>query len=339
MSVRQVLPAHQFLATLGLIGLCGACAPTRPAGTLVGITPEVEHQEAEPEEEAVEKAPPPETVVSDSASSFQGFRAADGKLLSEEEMLTYVAAADAICVGERHDHVLDHFAQLRLIEGMDERRAMRGFELGLGLEMVRSRFQEELRAYSQGHLKDEEFETEVKWAAEWGVPVQYYRPQMRAALDAKGTLLALGVKRSLTQAVAERGLDALPEEKRAHVPELDEGDSQHRELFESLMEGHGGDHKMSDASVDNYYQAQLIWDESMAHRAADWLEGHQPVRKLVILAGRAHCHRSAIPRRLERRGNFRVLSVLPQGTGAPITPESEEGKLASGYDFQMVFGK
>jgi hypothetical protein len=55
---------------------------------------------------------------------------------------------------------------------------------------------------------------------------------------------------------------------------------------------------------------------------------------MVILAGSAHCHKSAIPARLQRRLRVKVVSVAPlvisESQDADLTP-----KLA-GYDYGFV---
>lgn len=100
---------------------------------------------------------------------------------------------------------------------------------------------------------------------------------------------------------------------------------------------------MKPGAAENYYAAQLIWDEQMAEVSAHWLGERAPGRKLLIFAGGAHCHRSAIPARIARRTEVTVVSVLPVEGGAPRrvpeTPATVEEKLAAGFDYQMVFSR
>lgn len=284
-------------------------------------------------------APPSETVVLDAARPFSGHRPADGKNFDEEAILTFLASADAVCVGERHDNPLDHYAQWRVIQGFAERRAIRGFELGVALEMVRSEDQPALSSYGEGALTDDEFVGASRWESEWGFPIQFYRPQLQEARAQGASLLALGVARPLTRSVAMLGIEGLSDERRREIPEIDFEVTGHRELFESLMKGH----PMEPGKLDNYYEAQLVWDEKMAESAGHWLQGRQPGRKLVILAGTAHCHRTAIPARLTRRTGLSVVSVLPVDRGAPVvvseTPATADERMVSGYDYQVIFGQ
>lgn len=282
---------------------------------------------------------PPEDVVERAARPFSGYRPADGRTFTDEELITFLAAADAVCVGERHDQVLDHYAELRLLQGLGARREFRGFELGLAMEMVRISEQPTLIAYEEGKIDDAEFEDLSLWKTEWGYPIQYYRPQMRFAAESGVPLMGLGVDREVTQEVAESGLDSLTDEQARTLPEIDAENVEHRALFDSLMEGH----PMKGDDADQYYAAQLIWDEKMAEVSADWLKARAPGRKLLIFAGTAHCHKSAIPSRIARRTGFTVVSVLPVAGGGARSisdaPESAEDRIVAGYDYQMVFSR
>jgi len=52
-----------------------------------------------------------------------------------------------------------------------------------------------------------------------------------------------------------------------------------------------------------FYQAQTLWDEAMASRAAAWMKTN-PDRKLVVLAGNGHLrYKYGIPQRLFRRSS------------------------------------
>lgn len=323
------------LACSPLIG-CASQQQDAKHAHQIGISTEDEVAHEDDDAPALPAQPeaPAETVVQEAARPFSGYRPVDQQNFSEEEFLTTLASADAICIGERHDQPLDHYAQLRALDGLLERRALRGFELGLALEMVTKEAQPVLTAYQEGSLSDEEFEVDSRWAQQWGFPIQYYRPQLSLAVKDGAKLLGLGVDRELTKQIAKGGYEALDEVQLSRLPNIDEKNAAHRRLFDSLMAGHP---HTEGQSLDNYYAAQLVWDESMARRSAEWLSARAPSRKLVIFAGTAHCHRTAIPSRIERRERFVVVNVLPVAGGQPLEAEGEHKELVSGYDYQMVF--
>lgn len=318
------------LSQLGCAGNAGNAEGANTAG-LEGLEEQKQQVDDEP--------PPPEDVVEQAARPFSGYRPLDGRTFTDEELLTFLAAADAVCIGERHDQAIDHYAELRVLEGLGARREFRGFELGLAMEMVRSVDQPTLSAYELRKMGDLEFEQASNWKQEWGYPIQYYRPQLRFAADHGVQLLGLGVEKEVTHAVAQGGIAALDENQARALPEIDAEDKEHRALFDSLMEGH----PMEPGTAENYYAAQLIWDEKMAELGAQWLSERAPGRKLLILAGGAHCHRSAIPARMARRTGITVVNILPVEGGSPRAvseaPQSGEERLAAGYDYQMVFSR
>lgn len=263
---------------------------------------------------------PPDDVVLQAALPFRGVRTADGALLGEEALLSELAHADAICVGERHDDAHDHFAQLTTLEGLAARRRIGAFELGLGLEMFQHPWQYALDAYADGRLELDELVRTSRYEKRWGFPIQYYAPQLATAQAARADFVALNARSELTKAVAQEGLTELEPELASELPELDLESAAHRALFDTLMEGHP-----EGPDLDQMYVAQVVWDETMASRAVEWLAARAPARKLVILAGRAHCARPAIPERIERRGSFRVVSVLPEVVSASPPGPGAEG--------------
>lgn len=301
---------------------------------------------------ASDAPPPPDDVVHRAALPFEGVRGADGALLAKEALLSELARADAICVGERHGDARDHFAQLATIRGLAERQRVAGFELGVGFEMFQRPSQHALDAFGGGRIDVQELVRASQYEKRWGLPIQFYAPQLEAARAARAELIALNARAELTRAIAKDGLSELAPDLKKELPRLDFGSAAHRALFEGLMEGH------PEGDLDRMYAAQVTWDETMAERTAEWLTARAPLRKLVILAGRAHCARPGIPERIERRGAFRVVSVLPEvvsGHAAPAeepsdpqarqlpdavapAPESDgvAAELAAAYDYRFI---
>jgi hypothetical protein len=118
------------------------------------------------------------------------------------------------------------------------------------------------------------------------------------------------------------------------LPELVLDDAEHRSFIFGLF-GVLPEHA-EEFGLENVYVAQTVWDETMADTSARWLTttagtaGHAP--RLLDFAGGAHCHRSAIPRRITRRTGEPALSVHAvfesELTDGSFTPE--------GYDVLVV---
>jgi hypothetical protein len=83
---------------------------------------------------------------------------------------------------------------------------------------------------------------------------------------------------------------------------------------------HGAGHAAIDWSKQPFYAAQVVWDETMAQSAARWIEGASN-GLVIVLAGAGHCHRSAIPRRFERRHpGLRALGVQLRERSSMVEP-------------------
>lgn len=335
---RVGLVSKRIFFLIALLGSTEACAPSaKGAQSPIGSTAAPELATLREPEAQDARATPPDDAVPQAERPFFGYRLADGKRFPAEDLLTTLAAADGVCIGERHDEVLDHYAELRLITGFLERRQMRGFELGVGLEMLRAEDQIAVTAFEHSNIDAEEFLERVDWEQEWGFPSQYYMPQLVTARTRGARLLALGVAQRVTRRIAETGLEGLGDYERGRLPPLDFTSQQHRKIFDELMAGHPGAERID---LDRYYEAQIVWDESMAQTSANWLTQRRPGRKIVILAGTAHCHRDAIPSRIEVRTGLRIVGLLPVVGGTPISAGSDgsvDELIAQGYEYQMVF--
>ena len=65
------------------------------------------------------------------------------------------------------------------------------------------------------------------------------------------------------------------------------------------------------ASLENFYKAQLLWDQTMAMRIVDYLAAH-PDRKLIVLIGRGHIDGGfGVPAFVSQKTDARQLLVYP----------------------------
>ena len=293
------LTALALLATA-----CGAAAP--PA--LVGASLD------RPAADAPRAKPPaepdvPDDIVARSAQAFRGQRNSDGQTIEQAQLFDELSHFDVVCLGEAHDEARDHFAELAITEGLERRARISGRSLGVGFEMFQAPYGQALYAYGLGHLNDAGLRKRTHYEDRWGYPYAYYRPLLSFGRAYGLPLKALNAPRELTHAVAKSGLSQLSPRLRRQLPaELNLNDAQHRAEFDKAMAGHPHDAE-GGVDLDNFYAAQVVWDETMADNAARWVAARAPLRQLVVLAGSAHCRREAIPARIERREALRVVSV------------------------------
>src|SRR5690606_5846683 len=205
---------------------CGPRAEVGPDGRSASSIPASPEPEGSPEPPAEKPPPPPDDVVLRAALPFRGVRVADGVEFAQQAFLSERARADAICVEERHAAPHDHWARLATIEGMAARRAVAGFELGVGLEMFQHPTQPALDAFSKGRIELDRLVEETDYEQRWGFPIQFYAPQLTAAREAGASLLALNARTELTRAIAREGLAAVPSDLASELPELDLEDAQ-----------------------------------------------------------------------------------------------------------------
>ncbi len=220
---------------------------------------------------------------------------ATGRLLSESELIDYLSRYPVVYFGETHDSVEDHAAQLAILKGFEARFPG---SVALGLEMLRRPRQQSLDAYLRGDMGESEFEK--IWARSWGVHTfRYYREILRFARQKKIPVLALNAGRDLRDAVYKQGFDELEPEFARRLSQMDLDDPYHRGLLEGILGGHSA----GSGRIETFHRIQVLWDETMARTAADYLtsaEGRN--KRLVIFAGGNHVrHGFGIPRRLFRR--------------------------------------
>ena len=280
---------------------CGAASNQAPIGA--SISAPVEAPKAAP---SAPKAVVPDDVVQRAAQSFHARRNADGHDFDQRQLFDELAHFDVVCLGEAHDAARDHYAELAITQGVAERARFSGRALGVGFEMFQVPYGSVLQLYGAGRMDDAALRKRTQYDARWGFPYAYYQPILAFSRTRGLPLKALNAPRELTHAVAAKGLAGLTAKERRQLPDLDLDNSAHRAAFERLMSGHPQTEGMN---VDNFYAAQVVWDETMADNAASWVAARAPSRQLLVLAGSAHCRQDAIPDRIARRQPLRVANV------------------------------
>jgi uncharacterized iron-regulated protein len=270
-------------------------------------------------------APPVESPYRDPATLEKQniLHLATGRLLSQAELLDYLSSYRVVYVGEIHDSVEDHAAELAILKGLEERHPG---GIALGLEMLRRSDQDEVDAYLSGAMEEKEF---IKtWEASWGARTfDYYRAILHLARERSIPVIALNASRELRNAVSEKGLDGLDPEDAEGLPQMDLDDPYHAAFLEGML----GGHELGTGRLQAFQQVQVLWDETMAQTAADYLTSSQGSgKRLVVMVGGNHVRYGfGIPRRLFRR---LPLSYAIVGT---YTAEISEDKLDTLMDVDL----
>ncbi len=225
-----------------------------------------------------------------------------------DEIVASVSNKRVVFVGERHDDYATHLAQLEVIRALRDT----GAKLAVGMEMFQRPFQEVIDDFMAGKISKKEFLKRTEYFKRWGYDFRLYEPIIDFCKANGIPIIALNLKAEISKKVARHGLDALSDEERAIIPkELDMENEEYREMLKQIFYQHP---PKGPVDFDNFYSAQLLWDETMADSIATFLSGH-PGTIMVVLAGSGHvAYGYGIPSRVKRRGHdYAILLCDTEG--------------------------
>jgi uncharacterized iron-regulated protein len=241
--------------------------------------------------------------------------------LDFEALVAKLAEERVVMIGEVHDRYDHHLNQLELVCRLHRRHA----DLAIGLEFFQQPFQDPLDAYLDLRIDTPEMLAQTEYYDRWHFDYRLYAPILEFARGRGIPLVALNAPEEISSKVAKEGIAGLSEAERAQFPaQLERGVPGYRERLQAVFDEHP---EVQHMSFENFVEAQLIWDESMAERAARYLDAH-PDRRLVVLAGDGHIIRNGIPLRFGRRSGVEAVNLL-QGELKEFAPEGADYVLIS----------
>ncbi len=220
-----------------------------------------------------------------------------------DALIDALSRVPVVLIGESHERLEHHLTQLEIICRLHARRP----QLAIGIEFVQQPFQSALDAYLAGKLDTEQWLKASEYYERWRYDFRLYEPIFRFAREQRIPVIALNVAAELTRKVARGGMAALSPAESEQLPAgVDAPGERYRARLQAAFEQHP---EGSLGTFEHFVSAQLLWDEGMAARAAEYLERH-PGRPLVILAGNGHvAYRDAIPDRLARRAGVETVAL------------------------------
>ena len=233
-----------------------------------------------------------------------------GIKLTKAQLLDVIGDSRVIYVGETHDNVCAHQVQLEIIRGLAERFPG---QVAVGMEVLRRPYQEIMDCWSRGELSERDFLKQCRW---YPMNYSYYKPILEYVRERHIPLLALNASAELVKEVRKHGLDGLSKDWQDKLPNIDLSDPHHRRLVDAFYKAHP---PTSARSFETFYQVYVLWDETMAETAADYLTTSEGSNKrLVVLAGGNHVRYGfGIPRRTFRRLPAAYAIVLPMEVSIP----------------------
>jgi len=211
-----------------------------------------------------------------------------------EGVIPKLADKRVVFIGETHDRFDHHLTQLEIIRRLHALHP----RLAIGMEAFQQPFQDVLDKYIAGSLSEAELLRGTEYYSRWRFDFRLYAPILRYAREQQLPVIALNLPAELIRKVGREGLASLTAAEQAQLPAgIDRSDAGYEQRLREVFNLHPDNGRGFDSFVD----VQLLWDEGMAERAADYLASH-PDYHMVVLAGSGHlAWGSGIPRRLARR--------------------------------------
>lgn len=248
-------------------------------------------------------------AVQMAVNAHPGFHLLDlrtGKEAGLSETASELSKNRIVLIGEHHTNRQHHKGQLAVIQSLQGI----GTKVAIGLEMFRTDGQSILDRWVTGELS----QTEMARAFEshWRYPFELYADIFHFARREKIPMVALNVSAAITRKVAKSGFASLTEKQRAQLPNIVcDVSASYRDFIRSAY----GAHAHGQGSFEYFCEAQLVWDNAMAHHARQYLIAHTR-RVMVLLAGSAHAQKKGIPARVKQLGALPLSVILPETKGS-----------------------
>jgi len=215
----------------------------------------------------------------------------------QDDTFAALQTADVVYLGERHDSAADHAAQVEIIEALHAENP----DIAIALEMFQRPFQPAIDRYLAGEISEEDLIAQTEYLERWGFPWEFYAPVLRFAQANNLPVLATNAPAEITRQIAREGLESLEGDDFRYIPPLEEIDTSNADYRDFVAAAFGSHGAHGGFDLDNFFAAQVTWDETMAMTIADFKTAN-PETQVVVLAGNGHViYGHGIPDRVQRR--------------------------------------
>ncbi len=244
------------------------------------------------------------TIVSGANSTAVSFKA----------LLEDLQSSRVIYVGEVHTRAASHRVQLEIIQALFQKFP----NLAVGMEMFDHSYQEVLDQWSAGALAEKEFIQKAHWYANWGFDFDLYRDILNFIKENRLRLVGLNVPNYIPPRIREGGVASLRDAEKKHLPQqMDLSIAAHRDYVEKVFDRHK-QHFRGEIEFDNFYAAQVVWEEAMAAAIAENLNDDV----MVVLAGNGHIQfKYGIPDRAFRLTGKAFTTIYTASIGDEVEPD------------------
>jgi uncharacterized iron-regulated protein len=229
-------------------------------------------------------------------------RIADQQVVNPADLVSEASEADIIFIGEAHSVRLHHRAQLEIIKALKDR----GEEVSIGMEMFRTESQDALDSWVGGEMSEEDFR--AVYARNWNIPWRLYKDIFHYSREEGIPLVALNIEKKIVNQVLKEGFESLtPEDLEKLPPGIEcRVDETYEDFMREALDSHG----RHGFDFKNFCEAQLVWDNAMAHNAIEYMDRNQG-SKMVVLAGGGHSWKRGIPAQVGRLSDYSSVVILP----------------------------
>ncbi len=247
---------------------------------------------------------------------------ATGALLSADAAIRRLAASDAILLGESHGFADIHLWQALTASGIS---ALRGGGQ-YAYEMLPRSAQPALSAWAAGASTRAEFLAAAGWSGGWGFAADAYDPILRLPRLQNAPAIAMNVGRDLVRKTGREGWGAVSPAEREGLSDPAPALPEYRALLADVVarkaaagsERHAvveEASRASDAMLDRFVAAQLVWDRAFAEAIQSGLARH-PDRPVIAFLGRGHVeHGHGVAHQLAALGVSSVATAIPVFAG------------------------
>jgi uncharacterized iron-regulated protein len=246
--------------------------------------------------------------------------------LSQQQIIDRLKTANVVYLGETHDRESDHQQQLAIIQALFQHQP----QVAIGMEMFQRPAQPTIDRYLAGKITADELRQQTEFDTRWGFPWAYYEPILDFAKVNHLPVIALNTPTEITRKTGKQGLESLTGSDLWYIPpiaEIDFSNAQYRQLILASYQQHVGVVPIASKSFDRFHSAQLLWDETMADRIANFAK-REPKYQTIVLVGQSHVtYGYGIPDRVRRRfkgSKFIAKTLLLSDNGDPNQQQSAD---------------
>ena len=211
------------------------------------------------------------------------YQAKSQKKINLKDLEKHIGLSDMVYVGESHDQIKDHMAQLKALKLL---YLTKEDKIAVGFEMLNFTLQPILDDYAEGKITETDFLEKANWKKEWGFDFNLYKPLFDFVRNKKLKALALNLPKKIVAKIARVGIKGLSPEDRKLLPENIHISTNEKYLDFLKVSFENG--PMSGMfKFENYLASMSAWNEVMGSKMAEFLNENKKYSGLVI-AGNGH---------------------------------------------------